>query len=261
VIEPSNFGVRSTGAPPFRGVPVEVAAAHRLRELPALPPAVPAGVAALIAELTVKDPAARPASAGEVARRAGQLRDALAAGSTAVLPTDAIGSPTATRVDAQPTALVGAPAVGGAPARRWDLGRSWRAVALAVALVVVGLACWLLVGMIAAPPQRPPATPRAAARTPGTRTAEVDASALLGQRAGAVSHRLRQLGLHPHVVRAINGGQAPGTVISVQPSGQVPVGSAITVTVALQPPGHDHGHGHGDGHGGGNGQGDGNGGD
>jgi hypothetical protein len=37
----------------------------------------------------------------------------------------------------------------------------------------------------------------------------------------------------------------PGTVISVQPAGQVPAGSAVTVTAASASSGHRHGHGHG----------------
>jgi hypothetical protein len=124
-------------------------------------------------------------------------------------------------------------------------------------VVVAGLVDWLVVGAIATPPS---ATPHDAARTPGTqaaRTVEVNAAALTGKRVGAVGPRLRQLGLHPHVVWATNGAQAPGTVISVQPSGRVPIGSAVTVTVALAPPGHrhDHGHGHGGDQGGGDGQG------
>jgi hypothetical protein len=92
----------------------------------------------------------------------------------------------------------------------------------------------------------------------------VNAGALTGQPVGAVGRRLRQLGLHPHVVWAINGGQEPGTVVSIRPSGQVPIGSSVTVTAALRPPGHRHkpGHGHDHGHGGdgGDGQGGGNGG-
>lgn len=48
-------------------------------------------------------------------------------------------------------------------------------------------------------------------------------------------------------------GQDPGTVLTVQPSGQVPVGSVITITAPA--PLHHHGHGHGDGQGGGNGNG------
>jgi len=47
------------------------------------------------------------------------------------------------------------------------------------------------------------------------------------------------------------GGQDPGTVLSVQPTGPVPAGSVITVTAAA-PPDHDR-HGHGDGQGNGDG--------
>jgi hypothetical protein len=66
------------GALPFSGTAMEVALSHQMRSLPPLPAAVPAEAAALVAELTAKDPAARPASAGEVMTRAGRLRDALA---------------------------------------------------------------------------------------------------------------------------------------------------------------------------------------
>jgi serine/threonine-protein kinase len=69
-----------TGEAPFGGILPEVATAHQHRTLPPLPRTVPAGVAGLVLELTARDPAARPASAGEVATRAGQLRDALAGG-------------------------------------------------------------------------------------------------------------------------------------------------------------------------------------
>jgi eukaryotic-like serine/threonine-protein kinase len=67
-----------TGRPPFRGTPIEVVVAHRDQPLPPLPASVPAEVTALVTELTAKDPANRPASAGEVARRAAGLRDRLA---------------------------------------------------------------------------------------------------------------------------------------------------------------------------------------
>jgi hypothetical protein len=65
------------GAPPFSGVPLEVALAHRERPLPPLPPSVPVEVGALVMQLTAKDACWRPASAAEVARRAAALRDGL----------------------------------------------------------------------------------------------------------------------------------------------------------------------------------------
>jgi serine/threonine-protein kinase len=256
-----------TGQPPFSGMAIEVAIAHQHQALPPLPAAVPAGVASLIGELTAKDPAARPASAGEVARRAGQLRDALAGDATAELTGEPAGPPAdGTQTQAMPATLIGTPALGGAPAppgSQRDRRQPRRGVLLAVAcaLLLAGLAGWLLTAAFAAAPGSPGAAPRTPG-TPAVRTVAVDAGALAGQRAGVVVRRLRQLGLRPHVVWAVNGGKEPGTVISVQPSGQVPVGSTVMVTAALRPPGHRHGHGHGDGHGhgGGDGQGDGNGG-
>jgi serine/threonine-protein kinase len=68
------------GDPPFSGTPLEIAVAHRDRPLPPLPSSVPPGVAALLGALTAKDPAARPATAGEVARAATDQRDWLAGG-------------------------------------------------------------------------------------------------------------------------------------------------------------------------------------
>jgi eukaryotic-like serine/threonine-protein kinase len=292
-----------TGAVPFAGVP-PVTAVHQHGTLPPLPAAVPAGVAELVLDLTAGDPAARPASAGEVAMRAGRLRDALAgrpaAGQLASPPggpppAGAMGAEPATLAGG-PVTLAGEPAPGMAPAhrrpRREGMGpgrertrpgregmgpgrrgmrpgrertrpgrkgmRPGRGVVLAVASValVAGLAGWLLAGAFGAGPRAAqPGAPPPAARTPGAAdrtstapagpTVEVNADALAGQQARAVSQQLRQLGLRPRVVGTVRGGQAPGTVISVQPSGRVPVGSTVTVTAALPPPGQGNGNGQG----------------
>ena len=63
-----------TGRVPFTGEPLVVALAHLDQGMPALPPSVPPGVAALVYELTRQDPAARPPSAWDVALRAEHLR-------------------------------------------------------------------------------------------------------------------------------------------------------------------------------------------
>lgn len=63
-----------TGHVPFAGEALAVALAHLDRGMPALPPSVPPGVAALVADLTRKDPAARPPSAWDVAVQAEHLR-------------------------------------------------------------------------------------------------------------------------------------------------------------------------------------------
>ena len=92
------------GALPFTGTAMEIALAHQMRALPPLPPAVPAEAAALIAELTAKDAAERPASARDVAQRAAWLRDTRAGAmltppdARPVIPPDA-------RPDAGPVAL------------------------------------------------------------------------------------------------------------------------------------------------------------
>jgi serine/threonine-protein kinase len=126
-------------------------------------------------------------------------------------------------------------------------------VALAVAgvAVVAGLAGWLMAGAFGAGPQQPqPGGPQPTASTPtapAARSVEVNAHALAGQQASVVSRQLRQMGLRPRVVGAVRGGQAPGTVIAVQPSGQVPAGSIVTVTATLRPPGQGNGDGNGQG--------------
>jgi serine/threonine-protein kinase len=310
-----------TGTVPFEGIPHEVTAAHRHRTLPPLSPAVPAGVAELVLDLTAQDPAARPASAGEVAVRAGRLRDALAGRPTAAPPASEPGGRSPARaMGAEPVTLAGDPVSlagdpvhlagepgplagepgpwagepvplagrpvpwAGEPATLADASppdmprahrrprrgrmRPARGVVLAVAgvAVVAGLAGWLMAGAFGAGPQqaqpggpRPAAgRPSAAARTPtapaaraaispAARSVEVNADALAGQQASVVSRRLRQMGLRPRVVGAVRGGQAPGTVISVQPSGQVPAGSIVMVTAALPPPGQGNGDGNGQG--------------
>ncbi len=65
------------GSPPFTGTPLEIAVAHRDQPLPPLPASVPAGVVGLIGALIAKDPAARPASAGDVAQWATSQHDML----------------------------------------------------------------------------------------------------------------------------------------------------------------------------------------
>jgi serine/threonine-protein kinase len=65
-----------TGQAPFGGEPLAVALAHIQQAMPPLPPSVPAAVAALVTDLTAKDPAARPPSAGDVCDRAERWRTA-----------------------------------------------------------------------------------------------------------------------------------------------------------------------------------------
>jgi eukaryotic-like serine/threonine-protein kinase len=229
------------GAPPFTGTPVEIAIAHRDRPLPPLPGPVPAGVAALVAELTAKDPLARPPDAGVVAERAGRLRDALNSRST--LP---LVIPPYPPYPSGPARL---PGLAGSRAWRRAGRRPGKAAALAAAgLIAAALGGAALASSLSHAPSRPPAAPPSAS---AARTVDVDSGSLTGQPLGVVRHRLQQLGLLVRV-RWQSSDQDPGTVLAVQPSGQVPAGSVVIITAASQlPPGGD-GQGNGNGHGNGN---------
>jgi hypothetical protein len=95
----------------------------------------------------------------------------------------------------------------------------------------------------------------ASSRPPAT--VELAAGTLIGQPLSAVRQRLFQLGLAMQV-RWQQADSEPGTVLAVQPSGPVPAGSTVVVTVAASHgPGQDHGNGGGSGGGDGNGGGQG----
>ncbi len=137
------------------------------------------------------------------------------------------------------------------------------------AAVVAGLAIWLAASGSGGPASSPSHHPAATAH-PATaaRTVDVNQAALAGQPVGPVVGQLRQLGLRPKVTWVTTTQQPPGTVISVQPAGQLPPGSTVTVTAAQRPPappagpgqgppapGHGNGNGNGKGHGKGKGPG------
>ena len=250
------------GVRPFSGNPVDVASAHRDRPLPPLPAAVPGEVAALVTELTAKDPAVRPGNADQVAARAGRIRDSMTRDSmirdsmmrdsmtngTVVLPDFGPGS--------LPVTLADMPLPGPPPAGRRSrarTGRPGRTAALAaagvVAVVVLGL---LLAGALRSKPPSAHA-PKAGPSTVRTMVG-VNGPSLAGQPVDTVRQQLRELGLVVRVLWQPSDQQEPGTVVSVQPSGQVAAGSQVVVTGALKPHGH-HGDGNGTGDAGGGGSG------
>jgi hypothetical protein len=214
------------GAPPFAGSAVEMAVAHRDRPLPLLPPPVPADVSAFVAELTAKDPARRPGSAAEVARRAGQLRDGLTGGTGGELypPPELLATAAA---DEQPR-----------PVRRRP------ALALA-AMVVAGLTGLVLASLIGFAPawhaiRVPGSTPPS--RVPGT---------VVPVRNGASPGA------------AISSGAAtsppPAAAQPRATAGNASTTAIASATTAPAKPGHGHGRGNGSGNGNGNGNGQGNG--
>ncbi len=259
------------GAAPFAGIGLEVALAHRDRSLPALPASVPAEVAALVRQLTAKDPARRPRSAGEVAGRAGQLRDGML--DSADLPVQGAADIPAAYAGWAPTLGRSLPP---APRRSPRAARGGRRAALAPAAVVAAAAGLVLSGMagpVASPAPAP--VPRSSASGPRSSAVvmvDINSSSLVGQPVATVVRRLRGEGLAVRVLWQHTGRQPPGRAVSVQPAGPLPRGSRVTVTGALQPAhspgqpngastshGKDKGKGKGKGHGNDNGQGDGNG--
>jgi tRNA A-37 threonylcarbamoyl transferase component Bud32 len=263
------------GQPPFQGTPMEVVAACQRAPIPPLPGTVPAEVAALVMELTARDPTARPASASQVATRAAQLRDALRdsravkgaapppAGPALVPAGLPPAGPLASQAGA--TATIAVPLPDG-PASSWppsldtgwppDLGQDgpgrgwpWWGVALAAAVaVLVAATGWLVLSNSGSTPAAPqPAATHPANSTPAAGRVEVNAAALAGLPVRVVRQRLAQLGLRPRLQGEVTFRQRPGTVLSVQPSGPVAVGSVVTVLVAERPAGKHHRHDGGDG--------------
>ncbi len=222
-------------------------------------------MAALVAELAAKDPAARPGRAGDVARRAGHLRDALtgAAGLPGVWPDERAHAPGGDK-----TATLSAPhaitLTGDEPQDRWlDPPRRRRTrrrgiAGLAAAGVAAALVGWLLTGGLSpAAAHRHSASGATAAATAPANIVTVSSDALIGQPVRAVRKQLHQLGLRVQVTWQPSDHQPAATVLSVQPTGQVPAGSTVVLTAAVGPSGHDgHDHGHGGGGNGGGGGGD-----
>ncbi len=245
-----------TGQPPFRGEPLQVALAHREQELPGFPPGClrqPGGteLAALIRDLTAKDPAARPATAAGVAARACRIRDGLAgragmfaaptaagevtpAGDAAAAGRTAAGS--ATREDGSVRSIWPAAAPG--PGRRRRMAAT---LALTAGIVAAGLLGWQL-----ATAQDSPAQPRpvSSGRHPAGRPAQSAASArtvnvstsLAGRPVTVVRRDLQALGLVAQVRTHQDGQAAPGSVLRLYPTGRVQAGSVILLTVAAPPP-------------------------
>jgi tRNA A-37 threonylcarbamoyl transferase component Bud32 len=268
------------GRRPFPGTnPVTVAAAHLREQPPPLPADVPEPVRELVLRAMEKDPAKRPAHAGDLGRAALALRHDPAASTTRVLPV--------ARATAVPR-----PAAG----RMHQHRRAVRIASVLLAVVVVGLsarACLspasVVVPSITAGMTVDTATQKLAAlhldaarmtatsktvpagRVIGTFPAAgetahegdditlvvssgkpkvtVSSSAYTGKDATAVGTALQGLGLVPTF--AYDGSGTPaGTVSSVTPNGSLTYGAAVVVHVVPAPRErkrkHDNGEGNGD---------------
>jgi len=216
-----------TGSLPFYGRPLEVAMAHRERPMPPLPDSVPREVAALIAQLTAKDPASRPANADEVALRAGRLCEQLTAGRAHL---------------ARMPGIYRRPRPAPHPTRnmrdRARLTRFYPHAAVAAAAVAVALAGMQLAGGQRAAPSdaaampRPPLVQSARPHVAVAQTVEVKTSTLVGEQVTVATSQLRALGLSVLVVWQPTDSEAPGTVLSARPGGPVAVGSQVELNAA-----------------------------
>jgi serine/threonine-protein kinase len=251
-----------TGRPPFSGSNLELGYAHLHQPMPSLPAHVPADVIALVEYLTAKNPAARPASANEVARRARQLSDTLARHATTRMPSmpGAItpDAPLADEAERNPTILDLRTPLAAPPPRRRRTGLLVTVAAIAVAAVAIaGLLGWQLRGAVGPGSASQPghAAGSSVSTTPSAGTVTISADSLVGQPIWVVRRDLGRLGLRADA-RWVVGSQPAGTVVSVSPTGPVAVGSVIAVTAIWYSQGHGNGNGHGHGNGHGNGQGD-----
>jgi hypothetical protein len=188
---------------------------------------VPSGLANLIAVMTDKDPAMRPATAAVVAAHATKLRDAMAAGR----PGDRFASGL---VPAHPFAKKA-----GNPKRRAVMAGA------AATAVAAGLGGWLVPGLLTTAPYgaHPGAAassrPSASATGPVLATVQVDGRTLVGRQVTVVIRRLRANGLQP-LVEWTYGRRPTGIVVQVLPTGPVTKGSTIMVLASYRsanPPG------------------------
>jgi beta-lactam-binding protein with PASTA domain len=78
---------------------------------------------------------------------------------------------------------------------------------------------------------------------PVASTVNVDGPALIGMPVQQAAQQLRQLGLTVRLAPVLTSSQKPGTVLSVDPSGQVQQGSTVVLDTAVSPLRHHHGGG------------------
>ena len=228
-----------TGARPFPGDnPIAVAGAHLRDTPPPLPPSIPEPVRDLVAGAMAKDPADRPAHAGELGRTAQALRAELTdLDSTTVVAPVADPAPTRALPVVDPAVAPTVAPVPGVPPRRRSLPaparNHQRTVRLAAAVLAVVLLALTVRSCGGA--DEPAGTPRpssAASSAPARIT--VVSSAYVGKPAAEVRAALTALGLKPSYTYDGSGGPA-GTVRGVSPTGALAPGSPVRISVVPTP--------------------------
>jgi serine/threonine protein kinase len=234
-----------TGRRPFDGnTPVSVALAQVREEPPALPGGIAEPVAALVMRMLAKDPADRPASAGELGREALALRAAGVA-ATPVTMTLPVADADATRrispVDGPLTSSGSSDTNPGFVLPPLRARPAWLPFVIAAAVV---LALMLATAKACSGPSTSPTAsssslPKSsAAPDPVT----LDQADYVGRRLAPVRTELRQLGLVVSVHEVAADGDA-GTVTEVSPDGTLARGDTVTVSVVKASDPGDNGNG------------------
>ena len=251
-----------TGGRPFDGdTPVSVALAQVSQEPPALPTDVPDPVRELVMRMLAKDPAHRPAHAGELGAEALAMRPAVAsqvARSAPPAPTRTMplvgaayddtagpsgpddGPPTDPPHDSEQTTVVASrlstdtdpgfrlPDPSSLP--HW-LPYAVGLVVLALVLLLVVRACGDGSGDAST---RQPGTSASASDSTAPATVDVVAADYVGRPEADVRSDLTGLGLTVAVTSTAGGGEV-GTVKDVSPTGTLDAGSRVTIDVVAAP--------------------------
>jgi serine/threonine-protein kinase len=235
-----------TGRRPFDGnTPVSVALAQVREEPPALPPGIGEPVAALVMRMLAKDPADRPASAGELGREALALRAASAGASPATKALPVTDADATRRIGPAAEARSGSDTNPGfllPPLRQRPacLPFAIAAAVVVVLLLAIAKAC-------SGADATPTSTSSSAAKVTAAKdTVTVDQATYVGRSLAAVRADLRQLGLVVQVREVAAGGDA-GTVTEVSPDGTLARGDKVIVSVVRASDKGDSGDGKGKG--------------
>ncbi|MDN3495059.1 protein kinase [Planococcus sp. APC 4015] len=247
------------GKRPFTGESqVAIAMAQINEQPPPLPATVAVPVQNLVMAMIAKKPEERPASSAAVARAATALRRGDMAAAVAAVPAIATGAAVgddmtqllgagadtsaATRLLPSP-AVEEVPLEGEQPAKKKRSPWTWPLVALiAILLIVLGGTIFALTSnqgpepvesTTSSTPSTTPSETPSDTPTPTPTTANVVAGQLEGQNCDAASATLDGLGLGANCV---TGNAAPdaaseGLVYAVTPTGNVPLGTVIELTV------------------------------
>ncbi|MGH8968925.1 MAG: serine/threonine protein kinase [Actinomycetes bacterium] len=217
------------GRRPFDAdTPVGVALAQVREAPPDLPTSVPPPVRDLVMRMLAKDPAARPASAGELGRETQALAAGAGAAVAGTARTASTAGPAATMTlpagDTDPGPGLPPPPTG--RGRLGSVGYVVLAALLALLLVLSVRAC-----SSGATNDAPPTSGRSTPESPAeARTVDLDDRAYLGRPADDVEAELEDAGLRVERTRGGTEGRV-GTVDDVSPTGTVEEGSLVTLSV------------------------------